>query len=213
MATDNNSVGHWQNYAVQWKQMGNEIVGVSEAMLGGTPKSGTAWRQTEALLQESYSLFEVMTENKGLSLEDMLRQRIIPFFKTKLDTTKEVSARLEANDIERIDARYVKSMSVKKVNEIIVKKMEEDEEYVPTKQEQQALLDAEKLTLKEVLAGMGNERFFKPSDFEDGTWKAQFENTETEVEVDITGESFDAKEAMATLNTALKMVMTPGCRS
>ena len=101
-------------------------------------------------------------------------------------------------------------MGVKKVNEIIVKKMEEDEEYVPTKQEQQALLDAEKLTLKEVLAGMGNERFFKPSDLEDGTWKAQFENTETEVEVDITGESFDAKEAMATLNTALKMVMTPG---
>lgn len=210
LATDNRSIQWSQNYAVQWKQLGNEIVGISEAMMGAMPKSGTAWRQTEALLQESYNLFEVMTENKGLALEDMLRTRIIPFFKKQLDTTKEVSARLEANDIERIDARYIKNISTKKVNEKILKKMEEDPLYEPTKAEQQLLLQEESTSLREQLASMGNERFFKPSDFGDATWQEQFKNTEVDIEVDITGENFNSQEALATLNTALKMVMTPG---
>ena len=58
-----------QNFGNQWKSLGNEIVGISDSMLGNNPPSGTAWRQTEALLQENHSLFEIMTENKGLSLE------------------------------------------------------------------------------------------------------------------------------------------------
>jgi len=33
---------------------------------------------------------------------------------------------------------------------------------------------------------------------------------EWEVEVDITGEAYDAQEALTTLNTALKLVVTPG---
>lgn len=210
LATDNRSVTYWENFAVQWKQLGNEINGISESMLGSEPKSGTAWRQTEAMLQESYNLFEVMTENKGLALEDMMRERIIPHFKTKLDTMKEVSARLEANDIERIDARYIKNISARRVNEIITKRMDEDPEYVPTKAEQQLLLKQEQTTLREMLSSMGNERFFKPSDFGDATWAEQFKNAEVDIEVDVTGENFNSKEAMATLNTALKMVMTPG---
>lgn len=210
VATDGRAVVQWQNYAVQWKQLGNEIVGISEAMLGHEAKSGTAWRQTEALLQENYSLFEVMTENKGLAIEDMMRERIIPYFKKQLDTTKEVSARLEANDIERIDARFIKGTVAKRVNETILKKMDEDPEYVPTKEEQQMLLAKEEGAIKETLAGMGNERFFKPSDLGDATWQKQFADTEVDVEVDVTGESLDTKDAMATLNTALKTVMTPG---
>jgi hypothetical protein len=210
VATEGRAVPQWSNYAVSWKQLGNEIVGVSEAMLGHEPKSGTAWRQTEAILQENYNLFELMTENKGLAIEEMLRERIIPHFKKSLDTTKEVSARLEANDIERLDARFIKNMSHKRVNEIILKRMDEDPNYVPTPAEQQMLLQKEKANLGAVLAEMGNERFFKPSDLGDDTWRKQFENTEVDIEADITGENFDTKEAMATLNTALKMVMTPG---
>ena len=61
-----------QNFATQWKTLGNEITGVSESMMGVNPPSGTAWRQTQALLQESHSLFEIMTENKGLAIETMM---------------------------------------------------------------------------------------------------------------------------------------------
>lgn len=210
VATEGRAVTQWSNYATQWKELGNEIVGISGGMLGETPKSGTAWRQTEALLQENYSLFEVMTENKALALEDMLRERVIPFFKKQLDTTKEVAARLEANDIEKIDARYIKNISFKRVNATILAKMDEDPTYVPTPEEQQMMLQKEQGELQESLAGQGNERFFKPSDLTDETWKKQFENVEVEVEVDITGENFNSQEAMATLNTALKMVLTPG---
>jgi len=63
-----------QNYGQMWKSLGNEITGISEAMMGSTPKSGTAWRQTEAILSESHDLFELMTENKGLHIEEMMRK-------------------------------------------------------------------------------------------------------------------------------------------
>lgn len=55
---NNNShdVTSLSNFGQSWKALGSEINGISEAMLGIAPKSGTAWRQTEALLQESYSL-------------------------------------------------------------------------------------------------------------------------------------------------------------
>ena len=60
------------------------------------------------------------------------------------------------------------------------------------------------------LAELGNQRFFKPSDLGDATWKKQFENMEWDVDIDITGEATDTREAMATLNTALQMVVQPG---
>jgi hypothetical protein len=80
-----------------WKSLGSEIAGISESMLGNTAPSGTAWRQVEALLQESHSLFELMTENKGLDIEKMLRKYVIPFLKKKLDTKEEIVATLEAH--------------------------------------------------------------------------------------------------------------------
>src|SRR5690606_26856531 len=66
-----------QNYATQWQAIGNEITVASDPMRGVSPKSGTAWRQTEAVLQESHSLFELMTESKGLSLEYILREYVL----------------------------------------------------------------------------------------------------------------------------------------
>ena len=70
LANSSHDITSLQNFAIQWKSLGNEINGVSESMLGNNPPSGTAWRQTEALLQESHSLFEIMTENKGLAIEE-----------------------------------------------------------------------------------------------------------------------------------------------
>jgi hypothetical protein len=70
-----------QNFQNQWKVLSNEISGISEAMLGQNPPAGSAWRQTQALLVESHSLFEVMTENRGLAIERMFREYIAPFIK------------------------------------------------------------------------------------------------------------------------------------
>jgi len=200
-----------QNYAVQWKQLGNEITGVSEAMLGAQPKSGTAWRQTEALLTESYSLFELMTENKGLHIEDMLRVWIIPQLKKELDTTEEISATLDAYGITQLDSMYIPREAIRRYNKRTVDTMLEQARsgqeiapvspYVEGQEQPEVLKDLQQL---------GGKRFYKPSEIDGETWKDMFKDFEWEVEVDITGEGYDSKTALETLNTVLRLVMSPG---
>ncbi len=197
-----------QNYSTQWKQLGNEITGVSESMLGAAPKSGTAWRQTEAVLQESHSLFELMTENKSLDLEFMLRTHIIPHLKKKMDTSDEVTATLEQHEIDRIDSAYIKNKAIKETNKQLKEKVLSG--VLPEQGEQEMLMEQNALQAQESIQGTGNQRFFKPSELDDKTWKKQFEDMEWDLEINITGEAFDAQQALTTLNTALKLVVTPG---
>lgn len=198
---------NWQNYSSIWKSLGNEITGVSEAMLGAAPKSGTAWRQTEAMLNESYSLFELMTENKGLALEDMFRTRIIPYLKTKMDNKDEITATLQDNEINRIDSRYIKNTAIKTVNAELKKKLIAGE--VPTPEEQALLMQATEAKIGSGLQEFGSQRFFKPSDLDDKTWSQTFKNMEWELDIDITGEARNSREELTTLNTALQVVMNP----
>lgn len=205
----------WQNFATQWKTLGNEINGVSESMLGAQPKSGTAWRQTEAILQENYNLFELMTENKGLQLELLFRERIIPYLKKKIDTAEEITDFLIQQDIDRIDGLYIKNLSTKVVNEKIKKALfsqsvDEPIDPILTQEGQETALIAEREDLKESLTQLGNQRFFKPSDISDKTWAEQLKDYEWNIEIDITGESKNIQEMLTTLNTALQIVMNPG---
>ncbi len=190
-----------QNFGAQWKQLGDEITGVSDAMLGIAPKSGTAWRQTEAQLQESHSLFELMTENRGLSIVEMMRVHVIPFLKKQMDTSKEITATLAAHDISKIDAKHVKNSAIRMSNAAIREKVLNGEEVT---KDEQALLTAQ--YAQETQAGLqeqGNQRFFKPSDLNDATWKEVFKDLEWDVEVDVTNENVD-KDAASTLNTLLQ---------
>lgn len=185
-----------QNFGSQWKSLGNEITGVSESMLGQNAPSGTAWRQTEALLQESHSLFEIMTENKGLALENMMREYIIPYIKTKMDTTEEISVTLGEYDIARIEGIYVKYEAIRRSNDAIKKAVLSGQ--IPEQLNPEDI----QAEIKGELEQMGNQRFFKPSDIDDKTWKEVFKDLEWDVEVEITGESSDKQAAMTTLNTA-----------
>ena len=194
-----------QNFSLQWKQLGNEITGVSESMMGATPKSGTAWRQTEAILQESHSLFELMTENKGLYIEQMLREWIIPYLKTKMDTAEEVSATLEQYELDAIDGVYIKNTAIKLTNTEIKEKILNGE--LITEEDKMAIMAEKEQKIKDSLTKMGNQRFFKPSEVD---WKEQFKDFEWDAEVNITGEAVNYQSALATLNTALKAILIPG---
>ena len=55
VANNSHDITSLQSYQSQWKALGNEINGISESMLGVAAKSGTAWRQTQAELQEAHS--------------------------------------------------------------------------------------------------------------------------------------------------------------
>lgn len=196
-----------QSFMAQWKALGNEVTGVSESMMGTTAPSGTPWRQVEALLQENHSLFELMTENKGLHIEDMMRVYVIPHLKKKLKTTKEVAAILEEHDIRRIDTKFVKNAVAREVNKVLIKAVLNGE--TPTR-EDQAMLEARgQQSAQEELSALGNTRFFKPSEVDDKTWADVTKDLEWDVEVDVTAEASSAKDDLVTLSNVLQTIADP----
>ena len=206
---NNNShdVTSLQNFGNQWKSLGSEINGISESMLGLNPPSGTAWRQTQALLQESHSLFEIMTENKGLQVEEMMRNFIIPFLKKKMDTTEEISAILDAQQIKQIDSMYVPNQATRIRNESIKESVLGGE--IPNPPDQMML----EQDIQNGLNKFGNQRFIKPSDIKTETWKDVMKDLEWSIEVEVTNESTDKQAVMDTLNTALQVVANPNYAS
>lgn len=189
------------NQGQEWKALGSELNGISEAMLGIAPKSGTAWRQTEALLQESYSLFEIMTENKGLHVEQMLRRFILPFLLKKMSNNKEIMATLDMQGIKEIEGKYIKAEVNRRNNKNIINAVLNGQIAQP-----QDLNQIEQ-DVKEQLNDQGNQRFFKPSEV---NWKKEFENINVdEIEVEITGESADTQAMLTTIDKALTLIANP----
>jgi hypothetical protein len=200
LANSSHDITSLQSFGNQWKALSNEITGISESMLGNAAPSGTAWRQVETLLQQNQSLFELMTENKSLHLEDMLRIHILPWVKKKMDTSEEVVATLEQYDIQQIDSKYIKNESIRKTNKAIKSSVIAGD--TPTT-EMQAMMTADNASLiQNSLTEQGNTRFFKPSEIGTKTWKELFEDLEWELDIDISGESVD-KEAATTFTTLL----------
>jgi len=192
-----------QNNQTQWKVLGNEQVGISESMQGGV-KSGTAWRQTEAVLAESHSLFDLMTQNKGLAIEDIVKDYVIPYMKRTLNNSEEIAAILEANDIKKIDKIYVKSEAQKALKKEIKETLLRGE--LPVSMD----TTASEEQIQEQLNDLGSQRFFKPSEIDNKTWKEIFKDFEWEVQVDVTGEQTDAKAELATLVTLYGQVLQSG---
>lgn len=204
LSNNSHDITALQNMGTEWKGIANEISGVSEAMLGQNQPAGTAWRQVEAMLNESHSLFELMTENKALAIEEMLRQFIIPFLKKQMDTSDEIAATLEDYQIDRIDAQYVPYEAKKRLAKVVINHII-DTGSVPEAIDP-ALPQMAQDSVKKELDAQGNQRFFKPSDLDDTTWKELFKNLEWELEVDITGEASDNQADMATLATVFQTV-------
>jgi len=191
-----------QNFGREWKQLGNEITGISEAMLGKTPKSGTAWRQTEAILNESNDLFELMTENKGLHIEEMMRKFVLPYLKKQLKNRDEIVGILEDHQIKQIDSSLIKINTEKKVKREIIDSLKKGELPV------QLDVQATKESVQGELAEQGNVRSFVPSEVSDLEWEKYFEGMVWESEVDVTGEASATQSHMTTLTTVLQTIAT-----
>ncbi len=204
IANNSHDITSLQGYGQQWKALSSEINGISEAMLGAAPKAGTAWRQTEAILQESHSLFELMTENKGLALEDMLRDYIIPYIKKQMDTSKEIVATLEGYQLDKIDRKFIAHEAKNRIAQEAIKQITETGEIPEITDEQVAGVEGQ---VRSELQSQGTQRFFKPSDIDNKTWKELFKDLEWDLEVDITGEQADNQSDMATLATVFQTVV------
>lgn len=205
LANTSHDITSLQNFQSQWKVLANEINGISEAMLGQNPKSGTAWRQTQAILNESHSLFEVMTENKGLALEQMMRKYVIPFIKKSLNNTEKLVATLDAHDIKKIDSLYLKNKVNSKTNRQIIKKIITSS-AVPTEEERAGLVATNTEEVQNELSLQGGIRTFSPSDVSSETWADLFKDLEWNVKLNITGEASNDNDMVSTLTTTLQTI-------
>lgn len=200
-----NNQGHditnLQAFSSQWKVLGNELVGISEAMLGQAPKSGTAWRQTEALLNENYSLFNVMTQSKELAIEDMLRIHVIPHIKTKLDTKEEIVATLDDAGITQIDSMYVPREAIRRFNQEFVDAVLNERAVPSPFMEVGPMIENQ---VKQELAPLGNQRFFKPDELDQKSWKEILKDLEWNVRVEAGNENKDKTNTLTTLTTIFK---------
>ena len=210
VANSSHDITSLQNFGSQWKALAQEITSTPDAMMGNTAPSGTAWRQVEALQQEAHSLFELMTENKGLDIENMLRTYVIPHIKKGLKNKDELSAILASHDIDKIDAKYVKNTATAKTNSDLVdsaiKFISGESDQAPTPEIQAAMQTKNEGEVKSSLSELGNQRFFKPSEADDKTWSDIFKDLEWELEIDVTGEQAFNKEDLATLSTVMQTI-------
>jgi len=215
VANNSHDISALQAFGQQWKSLGMEINGINEAMTQA-PKSGTAWRQTQAALQEAHSLFELMTENKGLSLEYIIRTYFIPYLKKQMDTSDEIAAILDEHGIKKIDSIFIPSEASRRINKRIEDKIlsttPEDlmrgDIFTPEMQEEQVAGEAE--AIQKTLDSFGSQRFIKPSQVPDKTWKESLKDFEWEIEVNITGENKDEQATMETLSTVFQTVASLG---
>lgn len=203
-------VSSLQSFGDMWMSLRQDITSTPDSLMGNNAPSGTAWRQVEALQQEAHSLFELFTENKGLDIERMLRERIIPHLETKMDTTEEVSATLDSYGIEEIESMYIKSEAIKRSNKKNADELfAQAENGTLTQPMQLTNPDEQGMNVKQELQQMGGQRFFKPSDVPSYTWKELFDGFEWDVEVDITGEESFSKDDLATLSTVFQTIADP----
>ena len=186
-----------QNYNQMWKNLAQEISNTPDSLMGKNAPSGTAWRQVEAIQQEANSLFELMTENKGLAIEDMMREYIIPFVKKQLDTKEEIVATLEVSGIQKIDEMYIRNEAIRRSNKQVV------ETILNGGIAEQPDLQMEQQNIQNELSDMGNQRFYSPGEI---SWKEYFKDVEWDLEVDITGEQAQNQNDLATLNTVFTTI-------
>jgi hypothetical protein len=195
----------FQNFGMEWERLAQTLTSTPDAMRGDTLPSGTPYSLGAYLGGQANSLFEIMTENKGLHIEDMMREFIIPHLKTKMDTTDEIVAILEDNEINSIDEIYVKNTATRVANQEL-KNMVLNGEF-PTVEDQNRITTEVTGKLKEQLSNvMGNQRFLKPSDIPDQTWKELLEGFEMKVTVEVTNEQSDKQAVMATLSALFQTI-------
>jgi len=198
ISNNSHDITSLQNFLTVWKSLGNEITSTPDAISGNTMPSGTAYRQVAVLNQEAHSLFEIMVENKGLALEQMMREFILPFIKKKMDTTDEISTSIHSYGISQIDKMYINNEIARIGNEekkktILSGKIFEGINTEDIREEVEGNLNSQ-----------GEQRYFIPSDIKDTTWKEIMENFVWDVEVEITNENSNKEVIMTTLTTVLQ---------
>jgi len=170
-----------------WKQAGRDVSGAHEVITGESMPSGTPYRLGAMLSMEARGLFQIMRQNKGLHLEEMMRKYILPHFKRQLNNADELITVLDGQEIETLS-----------------------DLMLPARLEQQILpvVSQGLIPSPDMLGEMSNEISIIPSYNKKKTWAEYFSDLDWEaLEVEITGENRDKGAILTTLDTLLQRIM------
>lgn len=209
--SSNVDTSKWQNFSTMWQNVAQEITATPDSLRGTQPPANTPYSTTALLTGQANSLFELMTQSKGLSIEDMMNIFIIPYVKTQLNHKDQIVAILDAAGVQEIDALYIPTEAIKRYNAKTTQAVLSNAHAVihggtlspiqPFNQQQ------EQQQVQQQNASMGNKRFFVPDDIDDKTWSDIFSDFEWHsIRVDVTNESYDKNAMLAVLNTVMQTI-------
>lgn len=208
IANDKPDINAFQSFGVMWQNLAGEITSTPDAIRGNTLPSGTPYSLAAFQGAQANSLFEIMTENKGLHVEDMLRVHVLPFLMKKMDTKDEVIGILDENEIAELDAMYVPRAAIKNYNKRVAQQILDltpeqiAEGNVPSPYNPQQ----EESAVRDSLAPLGNKRFFKPDELNEKTWKEALGDFVMKAVVEVTNENTDKQAVLTTLSSVLQTI-------
>lgn len=207
LANDKPDIAALQNYGNLWTNLGREITATPDSMRGELPPSGTPLGSVQLVTAQSTSLFELMTENKGLGIEDMLRMFAISHLKKQLKNKDEVVGILDAAGIAEIDALYIPTAAVKRFNERTINHILDYVDNSKVGPPQPFNPDLEQQAVKSDLSRLGDKRFFKPDELDEKTWADVFSDFEWDaIRIEVTNENNDKKATFQSLTYMLGIV-------
>lgn len=210
---EGHDITNLSSFLGQWNGIAQEITSTPDAMRGMTLPSATAYRQAAMLTQNANSFFTVVTETKGLYLEDIMREFVLPFIKTKLNHKDEVATILEDHQVTKLDSMYIPREAIRQynkrmaesvfsnVNKILNRNGETDTSKLQLSPIQPFNPQQEQQQVQQQMAPLGNQRFLDPGDV---TWKIALKDLEWDLDIAVTNEQHDKQMIMTTLSTVLQ---------
>jgi len=189
-----------QNFMGEWKQLTQEVTNTPQVMQGSASSSQSAYAKEALMLQQAQQNFDIMTQNKGLALEEMFRKYITPYILKGLNNSKEIATELDAYGIDQIDKAYISTTAAKRFNQKAINAVLNDSELPSLAQEQQSA--------QQELQDMGSMRFIKPDEMTDMDWKDYFKGFEADVEYQITDENVDKNNVLTGLNGVFQTIVS-----
>ena len=206
VANDKPDISAQQNFQMMWQNIGRELTNTPNLTRGISQPQPLTYGLGQILNNNSNSLFEIMTENKGLSLEDQLKEYVVPKIRKQLKNKKEVLGILDAAGIDEIDAMYVPKQAIKNYNnrtaESMFSLLEGKEPSQVMSELQPFNQQAEEQGVRQELGKLGNKRSFVPDEAGEKQWDELFSDFEWgNIRVEITNENADKQAVMQTLAT------------
>lgn len=201
-------IAAFQNFGAEWERLSQTLTSTPEAMRGDTLPSGTPYSLAAYLGGQANSLFEIMTENKGLHIEDMMREFILPHMQRKLKNKDEVVAILDSQGIAEIDTMYLPKAAIKNYNrkgarQILEALETEDMSLLPSPYQQ----NIEETEMAQEFAQYGNKRFFTPDEYGELNWDEVFKDFNWQnLTVEVTNENTDKGAVLQTLSSVLQTI-------